>query len=517
MRKVINFLTKAVYVIAGIILLYLSYNSMHYTFMPMFRSGSSDVCEGPDSRLRSLIFVLLAFLCVFLISKLLFIGTRTKKQRANRVKGFLVLDIVLTAAFLFMYVKNTHIAPYWDQAQVLNDAKAFLAGDFSDMANTYLHKFPQQLGLIFWEIPFLFIWNDFMVFQYLNAIFILLTIYVSYLLVRELFADELVEFLTIVAVTLFLPIHVYVNFIYGDLPSIMGCLFIALMLAKWCKTDKGNYLVVAIIASCVFTLVRENVLIFLIASAITITLTAIKKRRYMAILAAFCIIILPILSSKGVLKLFEYKSGEIIDNPIPSVSWIAMGLQGDPETSTGVGYYNGYNEATWWYQGATTQAASDFVTAEMKERIDYMASNPSFAYKFFRYKVLEQWIEPSFDSLYMTITNYEEAGKWAVDFYSGDYPEKMLSFMNVYLTLAYFYAFIYMIYAFKKEVTPEKLVLVIAFIGGFLFSILWEAKGRYAMPYFVFMIPISVTGLGMSVNIVDKWIRKNIFKRGVDK
>ena len=517
MRKTINFLTKAVYVIAGIILLYLAYNSMHYTFLPMFRQDNGVVCEGPDSRLSNLILVAAFFIVTFLLSKLVFLGAKTKKAKAFRVKAFLLVDIVCVGAFLLLYVRNSHIPPYWDQAQVLSDAMAFKQGDFSDMANTYLHKFPQQLGLIFCQIPFLYIWNNFGIFQYMNVAFILLTIFFSYLLAKELFSDELISLLTIIATSLFFPLYVYVNFIYGDLPSIAGCLLIALLITRWCKNSKIHYLVWALVVASVFILVRENTLIFLIASGICILLTAIKNRRYGAIVFSVLILVLPVLASKGVLKYFENKSGQVIDNAIPSVSWITMGLQGEPDDGTGVGYYNGYNEASWWYQGATTEAAKEVAVVDMKERLTYMSQNPSFARKFFRYKILEQWIEPSFDSLYMTCTNVEESGEWSKSFYQGDLPEKMIDFMNWFLTLAYFYGFIYMIYAFKHEVTPGKLLLIVAFIGGFLFSIIWEAKGRYAMPYFVFMLPIAASGLGMSVNLVNMLINKFIMKKEVNK
>lgn len=517
MKKTINFLTKAVYVLAGIILLYLTLSSMHFTFLPLFREDTGFVCEGPDSRLRNLIVIAIVFLVTFILSKLIFIGAKTSKDKEMRVKGFLIADILIVGSLLTMYVRSSHIEPYWDQAQVLNDAIAFLHGDYSDMANTYLHKFPQQLGLIFFEIPFLYIWENFGIFQYLNVVFILLTIYGSYLISREMFSDDLISLLTIIASSLFFPSYVYVNFVYGDLPSIAGCIFIALMIIKWWKKNKSHYLAWAILLSIVFTLIRENVLIFLIASAIVIVLTSLRNKKYLALVAAVLILALPVLANKGVLHYFENKSGEIIDNPIPSISWMAMGLQGDPDEGVGVGYYNGYNEATWWYQGATTEAAKEFVGKEMKERIDYMVHNPSLAHKFFRYKILEQWVEPSFDSLYMTVTNYETAGEWAVKFYESDYPERMINFMNRYMSVVYFFGFVYMIYAFRHEVSPAKLVLIIAFIGGFLFSIIWEAKGRYAMPYFVFLLPIAASGLGMLVNLVSMLISRFVFRKEVNK
>lgn len=38
------------------------------------------------------------------------------------------------------------------------------------------------------------------------------------------------------------------------------------------------------------------------------------------------------------------------------------------------------------------------------------------------------------------------------------------------------------------------ILLPITFIGGFVFHIFWEAKGLFAMPYFLLLIPLCVLG-----------------------
>ena len=45
-----------------------------------------------------------------------------------------------------------------------------------------------------------------------------------------------------------------------------------------------------------------------------------------------------------------------------------------------------------------------------------------------------------------------------------------------------------------KEYEVNELILVLAIFGGMLFSLLWEAKSRYVLPYFILMIPYSVRG-----------------------
>ena len=38
-------------------------------------------------------------------------------------------------------------------------------------------------------------------------------------------------------------------------------------------------------------------------------------------------------------------------------------------------------------------------------------------------------------------------------------------------------------------------MLLIAIIGGFMFSVLWEAKSRYVLPYMIFSLPLAAGGV----------------------
>lgn len=56
----------------------------------------------------------------------------------------------------------------------------------------------------------------------------------------------------------------------------------------------------------------------------------------------------------------------------------------------------------------------------------------------------------------------------------------------------------------NRFVNMEKLYLVIIFLGGFAFHILWEAKSRYIIPYVIILFPLA-TGL------IDVIINNKIF------
>ena len=52
----------------------------------------------------------------------------------------------------------------------------------------------------------------------------------------------------------------------------------------------------------------------------------------------------------------------------------------------------------------------------------------------------------------------------------------------------------YFVFAVKKDSNILQHMLAVAMIGGFLFSIIWEAKARYIFPYYVMMYPLAAVG-----------------------
>ena len=43
----------------------------------------------------------------------------------------------------------------------------------------------------------------------------------------------------------------------------------------------------------------------------------------------------------------------------------------------------------------------------------------------------------------------------------------------------------------RKNLSPEIIYLLLIFMGGFAFHIIWEAKSRYIIPYIVVLIPLA--------------------------
>ena len=124
-------------------------------------------------------------------------------------------------------------------------------------------------------------------------------------------------------------------------------------------------------------------------------------------------------------------------------------------------------------------------------------SGPSYAALFFREKILSQWNNPLFQSLFFT-ANYSEKNMPGEGTFvykiSNDYFFGILSYSDILHLIVLVGTLFYFVLGINKENDIMQYLLAVALIGGFLFSIMWEAKGRYMFPYYITMLPLAVMG-----------------------
>jgi len=441
---------------------------------------------------------------IFVIQKVILSGA--EENRRKKVFIFAVVTLVITGSMLCLFVTNTHIPPYWDQAQVYLDALSFKNGDFEDM-DGYLGMYPQQYGLIFlYELIFCFTKDSYIVLEYLNVLFILLIIFFCYRLCEELFHDQTANFYCILGGVLFLPMHIYVNFVYGDLVSTAFSIIGIWAVLRWKHTEKWWYAVLALFAFVIAYLSRKNVLILLIAVFLALLIEAFRDWNWKAVVIALLLLTVPIACMSGVKLSYEWRSGKEVEKGIPSIMWIAMGMQGD---QYGPGMFNGYTESTFRGEAESdSEKGIQIAKEEIRNRLEEFAADRDKAVDFYKAKIQLQWIDPTFSSFVMTSKFGEDPTPYTLSFYYGKVPERILKFMNNYSFIIYVSVCIYAVLSLIKKQSILYSMGLIAVIGGFLFSIIWEAKGRYVMPYVILMIPYMAKGLHGAQMLLEDGVRK---------
>lgn len=91
--------------------------------------------------------------------------------------------------------------------------------------------------------------------------------------------------------------------------------------------EKKRYIALAACVAGIAVLARKNTWIILIGVGIYAVLVCLKKKKGQYLLAGFAILLTAALTVKAVDVMYEYRSGYPSDIGIPSILWIAMGLQ----------------------------------------------------------------------------------------------------------------------------------------------------------------------------------------------
>ena len=133
---------------------------------------------------------------------------------------------------------------------------------------------------------------------------------------------------------------------------------------------------------------------------------------------------------------------------------------------------------------------------KLKERVKYLLRNPGYCINFYKYKVLSMWAEPTMASeVYNSQRDVDMSGnKLLVKLFEEKNFEILRLSQKITNYIIFVGALICVILK-RKKMSNEMLLLVLVFLGGFSFHILWEAKSRYIIPYVVILIPVAISGI----------------------
>ena len=442
---------------------------------------------------------------------------RDAGQQEKRIRILLAAVLCWTLAFTVWWVFAAKCIPVGDQASVCTSAEGFLAGDYSmltmDSYERYLYIHPHQLGLTaLIELIFaVFGSGNHMAFQLLNCVGAAVCVYSGYRITRLLAADLRASVFYLFLSAACFPLFFYVTFVYGELPSITFSL-----LAAWCfleyRKRKGLWWLAGCCAACTLAcLVRNNSLILLIAFVLVLLAAALGERRLRPVLASVLLIAVFLGGRFCLRTVYEQRSGEQINDGAPMLLYVAMGMQkgeGAPGWSNGYILHNYWGESEFDSEASTAMAVRD-IEASMKG----FAEDPWYAVRFYTEKFTSQWNDPTYECFAMTHINGSARGPVANSMFDGKLHTLMTWFMNEYQSLIFIGVFCWLLLNFWVKRGLEDQVLLITIFGGFLFHMLWEAKGRYILPYFVMMLPMAAVGLSQLTARAEGWFRR----RGVLK
>ena len=491
-EKITDIFMKCIIALAGLILLGLSLYALRYSYL--FPVEYLEIATPQkDSVWKTVVGAAALFFLLLLVSY----GIRQINYRKQKLLQALLILMFVLAAFLFIQDGTVYQAGS-DPWYICDSAAKFIEGDYSPLqAGGYLDQYPYQLGLtLYTELVFRLtgVWNV-KALVFANLLAMTAGLVFGQLFLKKLHAIRQSSSFS-VCYLLYLPIYLYLPFLYGEALAICFTFAFLWQLAAF---------------ACLMVICRANAMIVLIAVAIVLLLMMIRKWDKW-LLAAILVTFAAVFAGRGLVTWqYELRAGEKVSDGIPVSAWIAMGMM---EDIRGNGWYNGYGPELYAECGYDAEAVDREAKAYMAERIRKFGKNPKACLAFYKGKALSQWNEPTAESLLVLRASVDTEqisnGKYQLMF--GNRYQPYLSYMNSYQFLLYLLAFLGCIRlltgkAGKKGMLEQYLfcVLALLLIGGFLFQLLWEAKSRYIYYYMVLLLPLATLGISFAMEQQAVW------------
>lgn len=508
--KFINYSLKVAAILGLLIFSVLTYYSWRYT--TVMTAIGEHLSEEKDSLISHILFTALALLLVGGIQKLS--GKVTEKQ----VRIFAVAVSILITGLLLWWVKSAEAYPVADQGSVYHGAVFAVDGEYPEMGQGgYFYMYPFQLSLVFlYSVIFkLSGCTDPIIIQYVQAFFVGIAIYAGSEIAGEVFGSIKVKLSYLLIAIFCFPLLFYTLYVYGETAGVASASVFIWMLVLVFKNMTGERTgklkkriwVIAAVAFLIAYNVRVMLTIVWIAAFIITILLCIKNKRVLPVFMILLILFIAAGSQKLVCRYYENCADTSFNNGMSSWLWIAMGMQYDKEP----GAFNDYNTNTYREAGGNTAKADETAKEYISERLEELFSDPGESFSFYKKKTLNQWNEPSYGVFFMTHVMIN-ASPLVKEVYFGRFWPILYQFMNYYQALCYLAIVAVIVALLSGKHSIYQYLHCVILIGGFLFSLIWEAKSRYIFPSLVFSLPYMAGGLVIMSDSVRK-VRLGIWNR----
>lgn len=368
----------------------------------------------------------------------------------------------------------------------------------------YLRTYSQQFTLAFvWNILFRICGTtEFIVIEYANAICNGITVIAIYLITRELSKKyDVNKYLSVVMILTFIAVPALAVFVYGDLSSLAFSLLSIYFIMRYTRKNKIEDALYSALFMLIAYMLRMNVLIFIMGVVIYLILDIISekkeiKKTVIKILIILGFIIISMLPTELIKNHFCNICSFNKSESFPTLGYLYMGMS---EKSENPGWFNFRQASHAYYRGA--KEATEIYKEGISERLNYFSNNIGEAVDFYIRKTASMWTENTYGAVIYNISDTFISA----DNINEELDEKVLdagSGIQIYqkaLVLIIFGGSILIIIQNRKNISNEVLLLLMIFIGGFLFHTMWEAKSRYIIPYIVVLIPI----VGIKINRIN--------------
>lgn len=443
----------------------------------------------------------IGILVIFLIQKI-----NQVKIHKNIKRIVLIVTMIGYIIFQVLWIKSCLLTSAGADAEIIYGTakRLFNNMEIKGVSQTYLAYYKQNIGLvmIFKSIMNIFQMDNLSLLRYGNIIanitMVIGLYWIYYMVVpKENKKNNLLFYMLTLGV---LPISLLVTWAYGDLIGLSLSIWSVAFMMKYNQNKKIPYFIASSISMAFAIMARNNSLIFIIAIVMYLLFSiGEEKERKAKLMKGLCILLFIAISMIPNQLLMNWFSNKYELNDKKEKSTITYLYMGMSEGKMANGWYNdevGEINIKMMEQDKEDKSIENQTKEKLKDRIKYLLGHPIYTLEFYKDKILSMWAEPTMASeIYNTQRGVDPTeNQLFVFLMEGNNFETLKLSQKIIDGIIYAGAFIYVILK-RKNMSNEMLLLVLIFLGGFGFHLLWEAKSRYILPYVVILIPVAVAGM----------------------
>lgn len=456
-----------------------------------------------DNAVLNILLIAAFIIVLFLLKKKSVISSFKEKLSDDiffkKTKKIMLWTIAIIG---LLWIVITQYVPGADQLDVMASAYKYGIGE-TDMvrAGGYLDRWPHNIGITTIERLLAYVVGDFniMFMQLLNVPGLVL-IYKYMIDTWDRFnGSRFSQVCTLGCGILFYPMIMYVSFVYGNIWSVTFALIAFNAELNYFEDNKVRSLIKCLLAVGLSFMAKGSGIIFIIALAIFAivrgAIDKIKVYKIVLIIVAMCITV-GVFSTVPKKILIETTGINVRNDGI--WAFVAMALQ---ENGTAPGWYNGYCLDVYYQNNGNTEVAEQVAKEETFDRLNYLFSDKHHAFQFFSKKIASMWIEPTYEGYWINQVRAHRVAfpGWLETFMSGKgyvIGAKIFDYFGIIILTG---TLLWLILEDKAKFN-DRSFLLLSFVGGFTFSLMWEAKSQYNITYFILLFPYAMSGFEMMLD-----------------
>ena len=467
---------------------------------------------------------------LIILTLLAFIALMRRNIRLSGVNSRFVIFVMLfvTTIVSLVWVNLVQSKASGDALILLNTARDaardrygsfFSSYDYYGNYSYYLY-YPFRLGYVFFaEILYRIFGagSSDLLFQIPNVIALDFAFAAVVMITKRLFNRKGITNATAVVLTVCLQPMFMTTYTYGIIIGLSLSLWSVYFTIRYMQDNKLLHAGIAALLISLAVLIRYNNMIVLAALCIALILHTIGSKRFLALAAAAVMVIGSVGLQKLVIFSYSQRSGAELNT---QVSHVLYGYLGVSDSTMAPGWYNGLEMTTLRDAAKLSQsgkidseavkAADEKAWKGIGSRLDFLSKNGLLG-EFFKKKLLSQFNEPSFESVWLSqvrkhdIPEGEALPSLVTSVYTGGLSKLLdhwFEYYNMIVYLSFTAGMIWMVY--RRKTDPCTVILPLTVLGGVLYHMMFEGKSQYILPYFVMLIPFAVYGLAETVKLLTR-------------